>query len=308
MMLYYQIQGTLGDAEGTRYYLFGPQLEAYESGTIRRKAAPYRRTETWSHTRENQSNPDGLFWSWTPEGKWELQRESEISVPEVLRQSHVYNFPIEDPDTKEDINCLLNQLQAKQYKDDIKIDEIKNKYMKEFEVEFDTRNFTQYNNYEHQDIIPVPDEFHKLKAQVHDDSTEYFLEVMFIPPTDKDKFFLVESVQLQDLTMRDMAAIPTGYGIETSGVPLRKFVEEDKIYLNKEQVRDVLKFYNGLAGLGEGQYATNLQSRDATITSGTLEVSGGSRLNYRLHPQWGEHTIDGTLTRHYNYSKIEVDN
>ena len=80
----------------------------------------------------------------------------------------------------------------------------------------------------------------------------------------------------------------------------------DELELSKDQLRDILKFYNGLIGQGVGQYATNLASRDATITSGTLEVSGGSRLNYRVHPRWGTHIRDALA--HQNYSLIEVDN
>ena len=60
-----------------------------------------------------------------------------------------------------------------------------------------------------------------------------------------------------------------------------------------------------MIGQGIGQYATNIASRDATITSGTLEVSGGSRLNYRIHPEWGPHTKDGTYE---NYTEVEFEN
>ena len=51
---------------------------------------------------------------------------------------------------------------------------------------------------------------------------------------------------------------------------------------------------------------TNLASRDATITSGTLELSGGSRLNYRIQPDWTPGvTTQGT---YLNYTNVEFDN
>ena len=78
------------------------------------------------------------------------------------------------------------------------------------------------------------------------------------------------------------------------------------MYLDKDQLRDVLKFYNGLAGLGTGLYATTLASRDAIITSGTLELSGGSRLNYITQPDWTPGVA--TQVNHKNYTNVEFDN
>jgi hypothetical protein len=53
-------------------------------------------------------------------------------------------------------------------------------------------------------------------------------------------------------------------------------------------------------------YATTFASRDATITSGTLELSGGSRLNYRTQPDWTPGvTKQGTYN---NYTNVELDN
>ena len=69
---------------------------------------------------------------------------------------------------------------------------------------------------------------------------------------------------------------------------------------------NTLKFYNGLIGQGTGVYATNLASRDATITSGTLELSGGSRLNYRTHPDWTPGVTK--VTNFENYTNVEFDN
>ena len=105
--------------------------------------------------------------------------------------------------------------------------------------------------------------------------------------------------------MRDHAGIGTGHGIESSGTPLRRFVVEDKLELSKDQLVDVLKFYNGMLGLSTDKYATVLASRDATITSGTLEVSGGSRLNYRVHPDWIQ-SVEATGTG--QYTEVEFEN
>ena len=136
------------------------------------------------------------------------------------------------------------------------------------------------------------------------DSTNYIVEIFFLPNLDSEKYLLIDSIELQDKTLRDRAGIGTGYGILSKGTPLRPFAKETKLELSKDQLRDILKFYNGLIGQGTGVYATNLASRDATITSGILEVSGGSRLNYRISPEWVKHT-NGT---HENYTEVEFNN
>ena len=126
-----------------------------------------------------------------------------------------------------------------------------------------------------------------------------------MPNDNNSKYLLIDSVQLQDKTLREYAGIGKGFGVETSGIPLTPFVQEYMIYLEKPELRDVLKFYNSLAGLESGVYSTNLASRNATLTSGVLEVSGGSRLNYRIHPEWTPHTKNGTYGY---YTSLELDN
>ena len=117
---------------------------------------------------------------------------------------------------------------------------------------------------------------------------------------------LIDSIELEDTTQRENAAIGTGYGVQTSGVPFRKFVKEDKLYLESDQLRDVLKFYDGLAGYGVGLYATPLASRVASTTAEYLELSGGSRLNYRIAPDW----TDGLAKQSgfNSFTNVEMDN
>jgi hypothetical protein len=44
-------------------------------------------------------------------------------------------------------------------------------------------------------------------------------------------------------------------------------------------------------------------SRQATITSGTFETSGGSRINYRYHPDWGPNTKSAGFNQ---YTQIDI--
>ena len=170
-------------------------------------------------------------------------------------------------------------------------------------MEFDTRNFTIYNNFEYKKIIDKTNEQFKLTDQVHTDRN-YVIEVFFVPNNNYEKYLLIDSIELQDTTLRYEAGLPTGLGVQTSGIPLRPFVEEYKYYLNKEELAGVLSFYNGLTGQRAGENTTTLASRDASITSGTLELSGGSRISYRVHPEWVNHT-DGP---NGSYTVVEFDN
>ena len=257
----------------------------------------------WIHTQP----VSGIMWSWTPNQKWEAIRDDRLSIPLVKNTlSHKYDFVVKSPDVADKIYCLGNFTDSSEVINNNTLKNIKDKYFETFTIDFDTRNFTIHNNYEYLDIIPFRDEFYKITQQVNRDDTNYIVEVFFVPNNDSTKYLLIDSIELQDVTQRDQAAIGTGHGVATSGIPLRPFVTEDKLYLDKDQLRDVLKFYNGLAGLGTGLYATTLASRDAIITSGTLELSGGSRLNYRTQPDWTPGVA--TQVNHNNYTNVEFDN
>lgn len=256
----------------------------------------------WIHTKP----VSGVFWSWTPQGSWTAYTESQLNdllVKDVL--CHRYSFNIEKPSDPDDsLICLNSFEQTIEGTNDLSLTNIKSKYLKTFSIKFDTRNFTTNNNYEYLQVLPISDENYIKVNQVHKDSTNYIVEVFFIPNRDNRKYLLIDSVELQDLTLRENAGIGTGFGIDTSGIPLKQFVQEDKVYLNKTQLRDILKFFNGLIGQDSGDYYTTLATRNAIISSGTMEVSGGSRLSYRVHPEWGPNSKGAAN----NYTRVEFDN
>ena len=259
----------------------------------------------WIHTQP----VSGVMWVWTPKGKWEVTKESRLSIPAVKNSlAHIYDFPTKMPPPSAEEYCLGNTSDSSEVINNNTLKNLKDEYFENFEIDFDTRNFTIHNNSEYLDIIPIENDIYEVTEQVNMDNTNYIVEVFFIPNNNRDKYLLIDSIELQDVTQRENTGIGTGHGVETSGIPLRPFVTEDKLYLAKDQLRDVLKFYNGLAGLGTGMYATTLASRDATITSGTMEVSGGSRLNYRLSPTWGAGNAGNTQANYNNFTSVELDN
>jgi hypothetical protein len=259
----------------------------------------------WIHTDPSGGGEDGLIWSWTPNQKWEPIRQEKLSlsvVKDVLSHKHSFNTKLPDPDDA--VNCLGNFSQTNTEINDVSLNNIKESYFEDVSIKFDTRNFTDRNGFEYLKIIPIKEEEYIITEQVNTDQTNYVVEIFFFPNNDTEKYMLIDNIELQDLTLRDQAGIGAGHGIESSGTPLRRFVKENKLLLSKDQIREVLKFYNGLAGLGTGQYATSLASRDATITSGIMEVSGGSRLNYRLQPDW----VIKTKSADNQYTSLRFDN
>jgi len=255
----------------------------------------------WIHT----DPVDGLIWNWTPRGKWEPIREERLSIKTVIDSlANLHNFELREPPFGEGAKCLANLLRGRVSLDK-SLNDIKNSFFEDVIFTFDTRNFTDKNNFEYLKIIPIEDTEYVITEQVNRDDTNYVVEIFFVPQNNNDKYLLIDDIQLQDVTLRDYAGIGTGHGIESSGTPLRPFVKEDKLELSKDQLADILKFYNGMLGLSTDKYATVLASRDATITSGTLEVSGGSRLNYRVHPDWIQ-SVEDTGTG--QYTEVEFEN
>ena len=277
----------------------------------------------WIHTNPiyDASAPSGVMWSWTPEGKWALHNATNISLPTVLgsyAHIHTYDLKTTESTEEETIYCLGNTSESTQESviNNVSLNNILEGYFETYELNFDTRNYTNYNNYEYLKIIPVPEEYYRFEQTVNRDDANYYVEIFFLPPTNPGKYLLIDSISLEDSTQRDNAGLGTDHGIQTSGIPLRKFVKEDKLYLNKEQLRTVLKFFTGLAGKGYGLYKTSLASRDFRIGPNANDIygilygndlgpSGGSRLNYRIHPLWG----DGSTKRGNNsFENVVVDN
>jgi len=268
----------------------------------------------WIHTDPIEITHDGVtdryFWSWNEENKWVLGQESRLSRNVLPFISKTIDFPVEIVQ-EEQIFCLGNTLNMPYGEiNDASLGSLRSKYLTEIEIEFDTRNFTIHNNYEYLDIIPVPEEFFRNpdgQELVHDDNTKYYVEIFFYEPIERDKYLIITDIELQDVTQREQAGVRTNTGIETSSIPLRPFVTENYYPFDKEELMGVLKFYNGLIGQGAGTlYATSLAARDSTISDDYLELSGGSRLNYRVNPDW----LIGTTkqTNYNNYESVMVKN
>lgn len=245
------------------------------------------RVGVWIHTGLTQG-PDGNYylWSWTKRNRWELIKYNSLTasiVKNELAKDYTFKAPTRvsvDPTLGTQLQCIGNEVievdsEVQSNKDPLT--ELKEEYLETFEFEFDTRNYTNYNNYEYLEIIPIPDIYHQARSKVHDNDINYFVEVFYYPTNDENKYLLIDTISLQDLTLKQNSGIGTGYGIQSSSIPLYPFVEEFRYFTDKEELRTILKFMNGLT-------TDAYTSRKASDSSGILDTSGGTRLNYKLHP------------------------
>ena len=267
----------------------------------------------WVHTKSES----GKLWSWGPNNKWVLADESQLSkdfVVNNLIQSYNYKSGSLADTITDEKTCLGN-------KDTVtKVTTVNNATVKNFssadftnvEFKFDTRNETDYNNFEYLDVIPVPEEFYKVSELVHGPDTEYVIEIFFLGNSDPSKFLLIDDIEFMDTTLNSMATIPTGYIAYESNNPMIREANQKKYVLTPEELREVLKYFSGLAGFGTGEYSTDLASRDATVTSGVMDLSGGSRISYRdsiLTTDLGVAAGAGTFSLvNLAINEVEVDN
>jgi hypothetical protein len=263
----------------------------------------------WIHTGiQTGENGDKYMWCWTPRNRWELIVYNKLTQRILIDDiAHTHNFDLfsvtVDPEYRNDTRerCLGNDTpefeSAQATITTSPFEYLKEQYLENIEINFDTRNYTNYNNYEYLEIIPVPENYYKIKNLVHDTNTKYYVEIFKLPQGDVNKYLLISDIFLQDLTLKQNSGFQLNYGIETSSIPLVPFVEEERLYPDKEQLRHILKFFNGLI-------EDPLTTRDATISSPILDTSGGSRLNYKIHPS----LVSGTALNQGQYTSIDLTN
>tara|TARA_R110002051_G_scaffold320963_1_gene407410 strand:- start:47 stop:475 length:429 start_codon:yes stop_codon:yes gene_type:complete len=102
-----------------------------------------------------------------------------------------------------------------------------------------------------------PPSYEDVYGYVHRTNQKYVIEI-FIMRGDSDKCVVFEDISIKDLTNKRMATLPSTYG----DVPLDIF-----------DLKTTFRYWKDLK--------QGVNSRNSIITSGTMEVSGGSRLNYR---------------------------
>ena len=237
----------------------------------------------WIHTEPE----DGKVWYYVPRGLYDpctkLASEDQwvqVSVDDLatgginiaqnrsLKQRFVYDFKLNDPKgygetgnkplppTKiYDKHCwkpyLLEEIIPGS--NPLAILNISERTRKQLKFKFSTMNNTRLMRI----LNNLKDNYYADYGNVHRADQKYVLE-FFVREGDSNKFVVFESISLQDLTNYDKSIIQTRYG---------------DVRLDSKDLKAVFRYFKDLHG--------GINSRNATVTSGTMEVSGGSRLNYR---------------------------
>ena len=97
-----------------------------------------------------------------------------------------------------------------------------------------------------------------VKDVIHTKNRKYYVEIFLAEPS-LESFILFDKISIQNKTFKDIAHIPT------------KFYKYD---LDRQELKTCFDYFTSLA-------TSRLASRDASTTSGSMEVSGGGRLSYR---------------------------
>ena len=130
--------------------------------------------------------------------------------------------------------------------------------------------FSTYNNH----TIKLTDYYKtNVGPKLHRLNQKYTLE-LFTVVGHLSKFVVIENIEIKDITNYNKAVIRTKYG---------------DAQLDLSDLKAVFRFLKGLS--------SGLASRNQTITSGTMEVSGGSRLNYRSNSSMYPNTTEATYNQ-----------
>jgi hypothetical protein len=134
--------------------------------------------------------------------------------------------------------------------------------------------FTTKNN---KALTPTGDYLQNF-GKVHRTNQKYTLE-LFASQGSNTKFIVFEDISIRDITNYNKAVIQTKYG---------------DAQLDSNDLKAVFRFFKDIS--------TGLASKNATITSSVMEVSGGSRMNYRSQ----SHMYDPVSGSYGNLTELNI--
>lgn len=206
----------------------------------------------------------GYVWSYNKDFRWEITPVTGINLQKVQDLSHLYAFPLEPiPDTV--VASSIPCINQVFETSSVTKVGIENLISDLF------KDFTIKINTLNPPIC-IPNYYSVIGQQVHRKNQGYTIEVFMLPDDTGDTYTILDSVSAKDLTINTNVS---GYTPEELLVAYRYFVD----------------------------IAAARASRQATITSGTFETSGGSRINYRYHPDWGPNTKSAGFNQ---YTQIDI--
>jgi len=230
---------------------------------------------------------DNVIWIWTPQENWVKVSAKSLTKDAIINKySHIKHLPLETVDTSD---IPLNICGEESYTSSLTMPQkFSVDTFKDFEFTFDTRN----------DRIIVDNQYFASGSglcastvtgrQVHRADQKYVIEIFMLPSLANESIAtILESVSMIDLTEFDKTKIKLPFSYSTS---LGSCSAQAEVGVERQDMLTVLDHFKSMA--------TGSFSRNAVVTSSTMDTSGGSKINYREHPEWteGHTTVSGLYT------------
>lgn len=235
----------------------------------------------WIHT----DYEEGGTWVYMPNRSWQFIRSENLSVRSVkLNYAHKIDIPIDDRTPLAlDKFCRNNSL------NDINLYDVDESFYVNTTVRFNTKN----------QPISVPEFYYKTYQQVHRKNQNYYIEIFLYDS--EDKVLILNNINVIDDTLNKWSQpLVSALG---NMFPVGDFNKKEyRVLLDKDKIYYIFKYFTEITG---SQSQFGLASRIASITSDKFEANGGSRLNYRLSPDWLPNTKVDFGFDLINYLEIE---
>lgn len=207
---------------------------------------------------------NGYVWSYDKNYNWVINSVSALTLSKVQELSHTTYYPLQSiPDTI--LTSSIPCIEQVFSTSSITKVGVDNLVSSLF-VDFDVK-FDTLNP-----PICIPNYYSVEGRQVHRSTQGYTIEVYMLPESGTDSYVMLDYVEAKDLTLN-----------------------EDVSEFDPSELLTAYRYFVSLA--------EDRASRVATITSGTFETSGGSRLNYRYHPDWGTQSKSAGFNQ---YTTIDI--
>tara|TARA_R100001509_G_scaffold43822_2_gene23747 strand:- start:11930 stop:15856 length:3927 start_codon:yes stop_codon:yes gene_type:complete len=218
----------------------------------------------WIHTKPES----GKMWSFTQQGSW-VQHDQLISRLDMISKfSHINSTPFIQKGSVNSSNSNLVCLSQTPANRTSPVIGLSSTDFNNFTINFNTKNHSQ----------KLPDDYQRQYDQLHRLDQNYVVEVFVLPGGSPDSFMLVDSIAIQDKTLKKLSEI---FLTGTRNNPLcvfKKDCVENRMELSKADLFDIFKHFNNIAGKNA---ATAYASRDKYKTETIMESEGGSRIDYR---------------------------
>jgi hypothetical protein len=211
------------------------------------------------------TDPEGGYvWSYNKNFDWVITPVSDLNLQKVEELSHFNAYPVQTiPNT-----ILTSSIPC--------IDQVFNtsaitKVNIDNLVSEVFKDFTVKVNTLNPPIC-IPNYYGVSGKQVHRSNQGYTIEVFMLPDETNNSYVVLDYVGMKDTTLND--------------------------YVSEFEPTELLTSYRYFVDVASAR-----ASRQASITSGIFETSGGSRINYRHHPDWGPQTKSAGFNQ---YTSIDI--